>query len=201
MSHTIHATAHRLVATLRHHVHHNSPSSTTTTINALDWTFAATLTAIGLVGLGHDFQLGDNDADAVAIHAAWRHLARYATTFTAFVAPLVVRAFPFTLLAHRVQARGGEAEAIVHARALKVLAEKSQNARGCDGEEKEEETSGPDFLSTLLQTRPQDPGAGYSSKDILEHVRLEKCPRSSGDVDGTDPFFPHFLTFSRRSQV
>ncbi|KAG8859522.1 hypothetical protein FRB96_004406 [Tulasnella sp. 330] len=173
MSQTIHDTAQKLVTTLRHHVYHNTDTrsgpSSTTTINTLDWTFAATLTVIGIVGLGYDFQLGINNADAVAIHIAWRQIAQYGTTFVAFLLPLITRAFPFTLLAHlpvkAVQAHG-ETEAIIHRRALNLIAEK-QNPHECDGDEKKK---GSNFLNTLLQTRPQNPHVGHSYKDILEHV-------------------------------
>ncbi|KAG9001764.1 hypothetical protein FRB93_011969 [Tulasnella sp. JGI-2019a] len=184
MSHTIHKTANKLVTTLRHHIIHDTDNDTspysysfpksTITINALDWTFAATLTVIGRVALGYDFQLGVNNPDAVAIHTAWRSIARFSTSFAAFVIPLVVRAFPFTFLVHlpasgTIQAHG-EAKDVIHKRAKKIIAEKQQHPGDFEGEVGSPEKQGQDFLSTLMQ---QDSRHDEDSvKDILEHVRI-----------------------------
>ncbi|KAG9008139.1 hypothetical protein FRB94_013696 [Tulasnella sp. JGI-2019a] len=182
MSHTIHKTANKLVTTLRHHIIHDTDNDTspysysfpksTITINALDWTFAATLTVIGRVALGYDFQLGVNNPDAVAIHTAWRSIARFSTSFAAFVIPLVVRAFPFTFLVHlpasgTIQAHG-EAKDVIHKRAKKIIAEKQQHPGDFEGEVGSPEKQGQDFLSTLMQ---QDSRHDEDSvKDILEHI-------------------------------
>ncbi|KAG8882510.1 hypothetical protein FRB97_008136 [Tulasnella sp. 331] len=63
-------------------------------VDAIEWANKVTMDIIGRVGLGYDFQLGDAP-EAKRILGAFFEAVAAGHTLPGFVAPLVIRAFPF----------------------------------------------------------------------------------------------------------
>lgn len=127
------------------------------TVNMVDWCGRATLDIIGSVGFGHDFQCGESP-EAIAINASWAKIIALGMTFEAgFVAPLLLRPFPFiaNLPLKAVEAQG-EIRKIIRALALKII--QNREAAG--------EKPGKDLLSVLLQMKDN----GVSFDELLDHV-------------------------------
>ncbi|KAG9009824.1 hypothetical protein FRB94_013563 [Tulasnella sp. JGI-2019a] len=155
-----------LVNMLKEHITNNEPANKasgdeTVEINALDWCCRATLQIIGSVGFGHDFQLGETE-DAKAITESFRELVNIGMTPAGFIAPLVLRAFPFItdLPVKEIQAQGG-----VKVIVKRLAGEMVQEKRRMNGAE----MKGKDLLSTLL--RMQDLH-GDELDQILDHIAM-----------------------------
>ncbi|KAG8987614.1 hypothetical protein FRB90_003253 [Tulasnella sp. 427] len=110
MDEEIHRAADKVVEVLREHVHAEQKAGEKdkgVEVNVLDWCSRATLDIIGSVGFGHDFQCGTSE-EAKAIARSWKELISVGLQFPGFVAPLVIRAFPFItdLPVEAIQAQG-----------------------------------------------------------------------------------------------
>lgn len=73
---------------------HSQPDAATVRINGLEWANRPALDIIGSVGFGYDYRCGDAP-EAKALSAAQVKKVNIGITFPAFVAPLVLRAFPW----------------------------------------------------------------------------------------------------------
>ncbi|KAG9009827.1 hypothetical protein FRB95_010176 [Tulasnella sp. JGI-2019a] len=133
----------------------------TVEINALDWCCRATLQVIGSVGFGYDFQLGETD-DARAIMQSFRDLVTVGMTPIGYIAPLVLRAFPFIteLPVKAIQAQGGVK--LILKRLAREIVEEKRRINGS-------EIKGKDLLSTLLRMKDVH---GYQLDQILDHVSI-----------------------------
>lgn len=156
----------KLVNLLSEHINSNTTaraSDDIVEINALDWACRATLQIIGSVGFAHDFEFGESD-DAKAIFASFHELVNMGMTAAGFVAPLILRAFPFItdLPVKAIQAQG-EVKQIVKRLAGVKVKEKRRMEDGSD-------MKGKDLLSTLL--RMQDV-QGEELDKILDQVSFD----------------------------
>ncbi|KAG8864747.1 hypothetical protein FRB96_003332 [Tulasnella sp. 330] len=127
----------------------NSNSSTKTgdntiEIDPLTWTCRATLQIIGSVGFGQDFEMGGSD-DAKGILAAVHEVVELGMTPAGFIAPLVLRAFPFItdLPVKAIQAHGKAKTILRRLAAVKVEEKRRMND--------DKDVGGKDFLSMLLK--------------------------------------------------
>ncbi|KAG9009837.1 hypothetical protein FRB94_013549 [Tulasnella sp. JGI-2019a] len=152
----------RLVNLLKEYISNNNESKDDTIeINALDWCSRATLQVIGSVGFGHDFQLGETE-DAKAIAESFREIVNTGMTFSGFIAPLIIRTFPFIteLPVKEIQAQG-DVKLIVKRLARGIVEEKRKR--------KDVEDKGKDLLSTLLRMQEVD---GEQLDLVLDHVSV-----------------------------
>jgi hypothetical protein len=156
-----------------------TPGSTSTTLNIVLYTSAATLDIIGRVGFGHDFRAtvplpadrGPDGSpppttDAGAIRAAWDHLVDAGLLFSSFLAPIVVRAFPPITKAPLPLMRAQGATKMLVKRLAGRLMERDRELVKGGG------LKGKDILSVLLRTREGDAEGSQLSDDIiLDNVR------------------------------
>jgi hypothetical protein len=167
-----------------------SPSSTTT-LNIVPYTSAATLDIIGRVGFGHDFRAtvplpadrGPDGSplpttDAGAIRAAWDHLVDAGLLFSSFLAPIVVRAFPpITKAPLPLMRAQGATKMLVKRLAGRLMERDRELVKGGGGKAR-------DILSALLRTREGDEEGRQLTDDIiLDNVRLESFFLSGFCVD------------------
>ncbi|KAG8862244.1 hypothetical protein FRB96_001823 [Tulasnella sp. 330] len=155
----------KLVNLLTEHINSKSTTKTgndTVEINALDWACRATLQIIGSVGFGQDFELGESE-DAKAIIASFHELVNVGMTSAGFIAPLVLRAFPFItdLPVKAIQAQGQVKLIVKRLAGVKVQEKRTMN----DGSD----MKGKDLLSTLL--RMQDV-RGNELDEILDQIAM-----------------------------
>lgn len=121
-----------------------------------------TLDVIGEVGFGFDFQCGESP-EALALRQAWNQANIAGLTFSGFLGPVILRAFPWIahlpLRALKTQARLKD---ILQGIAAKLMASKEKNLEA--GED-----LGNDLLGKLMKMRGTD---GLDNQNILDQV----CP-------------------------
>ncbi|TDL23921.1 cytochrome P450 [Rickenella mellea] len=100
------------------------------TVNIVAYTSSCTLDVIGRVSFGHDFRSGQS-TEAQEIAESWNNLVNMGLTFTAFLAPVVLRAFPFitSLPVKSIQAQG-QIKTIVGRLARKIVDDGSHIEKG-----------------------------------------------------------------------
>ena len=143
------------------------------------------LDIIGKVALGHDFKSGQT-AEAQEIAASWHGVVTMAQTFGAFVAQLVLRAFPFitSLPIPALQTPG----------VVKVTCGKLSR-RLLDRGVVEGEKSN-DILSILVRANKKESGRGLTEEQIIDNVRMSRVPVQQPPLSWFS--FPNFR--SRRSR-
>ncbi|KAG9009835.1 hypothetical protein FRB93_005106 [Tulasnella sp. JGI-2019a] len=164
MEFNVRDTSERFVDMLKEHISDDEPTNKGTggdavEINVVDWTSRATLQIIGSIGLGHDFRLGETD-DAKAITQSLHEIATINMTPAGFIAPLVLRTFPFitNLPIKAIQAQG--TIKLVTQRLGKEIVEENRRAN-CG------EIKGKDLLSTLLRL---EDARGEQLDRMLDHI-------------------------------
>ncbi|KAG8952767.1 hypothetical protein FRC04_003690 [Tulasnella sp. 424] len=162
MDQEIHQAADKLADSLREHVQSVAEKDSGAEVNILDWSGRATLDIIGNVGFGHDFGCGMSE-EAKAIQRSWRELVGMGMQFPGFVAPLVIRAFPFItdLPVEAIQAQG-ETKTIVK-RIAKQLVEQRKNMQNDEGMK-----NGKDLMSTLLKWNEK--AEAEDLDQLLDHI-------------------------------
>ena len=125
--------------------------------------YAGRLDIIGRVAFGHDFNAG-HSTESLEIAASWHHHVNMGLTFGGFVAPLLVRTFPWIvkLPISTLQAQG-TTKMIVTKLANRILGRAAR-----DG------TYGRDILSLLLNAQKQEKKVedGLTSSQIVDNVRV-----------------------------
>lgn len=131
------------------------------TVNMVEKTSACTLDIIGRVAFGHDFDAG-HSTESLEIAASWHHHVNMGLTFGGFVAPLLVRTFPWIvkLPISTLQAQG-TTKLIVTKLANRIL-----------GRAAREGTYGRDILSLLLNAQKQEKKVedGLTPSQIVDNV-------------------------------
>ncbi|KZV98142.1 cytochrome P450 [Exidia glandulosa HHB12029] len=128
------------------------------TINLLDWTWKVTLDIIGQVGFSHDFRCGESE-DGKAIAKAWHDQVNMAMNFGGFVAPLLIRQFPWivNLPVEAIQAPGK----------VKTIVKRL----GKEFIERQETVNGTDLLSVLIRENSRVARDEQDSTDqLLDHT-------------------------------
>lgn len=134
------------------------------TVNVLEWTGRATMDIIGIVGFGHDFQCGESP-EAKAIHHIWSNIVSIGMELPGFVAPLVIRIFPWLLhLPIKAMESQSDIKKITHGLALRII--QNREATG--------EKPGNDLLSALLKMKDSE----IDLENMLDQVR--SFPSSGG---------------------
>lgn len=124
-----------VVEKLRGHINSSDPVR----IDAVAWCGRPTLDVVGSVGFGYDFQCGDDPA-AKAFNAAWDKNIALGLTLPAFIAPVVLRAFPWLGdLPIKAMESQGEIKAIIRALGREIYANRQVGSK--------EET---DLMSSLM---------------------------------------------------
>lgn len=130
----------RMVDKLRDHLAMTNTEEAT--VNILDWIGRATMDIMGIVGFGHDFQCGESP-EAQAINEIWTKLVVSGMELPGFIAPLVIRIFPWLLnLPVKAMETQGAIRGIVRDIALRIVTDR----------ETAQEEPGKDLLSALLST-------------------------------------------------
>ncbi|KAG8987613.1 hypothetical protein FRB90_003252, partial [Tulasnella sp. 427] len=165
MDEEVHNAADKLVDVLREHVHAERTvmeKDGGVHVNILEWSCRATLDIIGNVGFGHDFQCGRSE-EAKSIQRSWRELVLMGMEFPGFVAPLVVRAFPFItdLPVKAIQAQG-EIKSIIKDLARQIV-DQRKSMRNDEGMK-----NGKDLMSTLLKLNER--AEGDDLDQLLDHI-------------------------------
>ncbi|KAG9035962.1 hypothetical protein FRB95_010170 [Tulasnella sp. JGI-2019a] len=161
-------TSEKLVNLLKEHINDSESANggsgdDTVEIDAVDWSSRATLQIIGSVGLGHDFRLGETD-DAKAITQSLRDIATAGMTSAGFIAPSVLRAFPFlTNLPIKAMQAQGAVKSIVRRLGTKIVQE-NRKANGT-------KAKGNDLLSTLLRME-ETRGEKLDLDRMFDHVSI-----------------------------
>ncbi|THH19294.1 hypothetical protein EW146_g1858 [Bondarzewia mesenterica] len=131
------------------------------TVNILEQVSKCMLDIIGRVAFGHDFNSGQS-TEAGEIAASWHNHVNMGLTFGGFIAPLLVRSFPWIvkLPIPALQAQG-TTKMIVTKLAMRILER--------DGREG---GYGKDILSLLLnaQKLEKGPAEGLTPSQIVENV-------------------------------
>lgn len=109
-----------------------------------------TLEVLGKHGFGYEFQFGE-DADGRAMHESWTSIATLGMYFSGFLAPLIIRAFPWimSLPVKSLQAQG-DTKMRVHRLGKKVVESRRILGNGAEFE-------GSDLLSTLMRLNRDEP--------------------------------------------
>lgn len=94
------------------------------------------LDVIGRVGFGHDFESGQSK-EAVDIRSSWDDVSKFGLTFNGFMAPLIIRTFPF--LTNLLLTTQGKVRTIVSKISMGII----ESSRPSD--------LGRDILSLLLR--------------------------------------------------
>ena len=128
------------------------------------------LDIIGKVALGHDFKSGQS-TEAQEIAASWHGVVAMAQTFGAFVAQLVLRAFPsITSLPIPALSTPGVVKVTCGKLSRRLL------DRGVVTEGKSK-----DILSILMRANQKESGRGLTEEQIIDNVecfqvgRVEPC--------------------------
>ncbi|KAG8897481.1 hypothetical protein FRB99_008122 [Tulasnella sp. 403] len=183
MDEEVHTAAEKLVNLMQEYIHSHTPSakdpanghanggtkptSAGVRLNILEWNCRATLDIIGTVGFGHDFQCGESP-EARAIQASWAKLVSMGLDFSGFVAPLVVRAFPF--IAHlpipSIQAQG-EIKVLIKKLARKIVEDRNTLSAVDKDLAASKGKVGKDLLSIIMSMRETQ---GEDLDQLLDHI-------------------------------
>ncbi|TDL23925.1 cytochrome P450 [Rickenella mellea] len=128
------------------------------TTNIVPLSSACTLDIIGRVAFGHDFDFGKS-VESQDIAASWHNVVNTGMTFGGFVAPIVIRAFPFitSLPVKSFQAQG-DIKVITGKFALQFIQEGSYNEKR------------KNILSILLRAQNENNGEGLSTTQIIDNI-------------------------------
>lgn len=127
-----------MVDKLRDHLNNGEGS-----VDMLSWIGCATMDIIGAIGFGHDFQCGESP-EARAINEIWEKIIITSMDLPAFVAPLLVRIFPWIL---NLPVPAMQSQDAIKRIVRSIASEIIQNR------EATQEKPGKDILSTLLKMK------------------------------------------------
>jgi len=144
----------------------NNPKGTIL-MNALDWTSRATLDIIGRVGFAYDFKCGESP-EAQEIMHMWREFIDDGLSSAGFVAPLVLRAFPWigSLPVKNLQAQGAikmRIKELTRHLAEEKIAQITEKG-GMDSAKRDK-----DLLSLLVRASAKE-GEKIDVDELLDHI-------------------------------
>lgn len=163
-----------------------------TVVNIQEWLSRATMDIIGIFGFGYDFQCGES-SEAKLIEEIWTKLVITGMELPGFVAPLVLRIFPWLLkLPVKAIETQGAIRQIIRGVALQIV-QRRETEQG-------QEDSGKDLLSVLLKMKDSE----IDLDNLLDQVRswfVMNCASTLMDIPLTRRLLSCEWTAARRANI